>query len=349
MVPLTLGLFVASAVAGTLLVRAAMWLAPHIGAVDRPGPLKPHRRIIPLLGGLGIATATLAGVGAGRLASPLPGSQVHWAAVLGLLLAAGCLWGLGLVDDLKGLRPRDRLLAELIIGAAVTAHLSRTGGLIPLWAVPLGALWLAGVMNAVNMLDGLDGLAGSLGLVAGAFAAAGLGGAASPFGVAAIGLAGGCLGFLFFNRPPARVFMGDNGSLFIGGLLGGLPLAALAHGVDNGPAPSLGLGIALMLGVPVSDMLLAITRRVLAGRPPFKGDRSHVYDQLRDRWGCSNRETLVIVFLCHVVFGLLGLMACALRPVGAIVLSCGALIAVAAALAAGGFLRVDASAGPSPG
>lgn len=269
-------------------------VATALGAVDRPGALKVHDRPVPYLGGL----AVFAG-----LAAPVAMSRAS------LLLPLGLALLLGLADDLSDLSARSRLVGEVGIGA--TAVLALPGSQSVAGAVAIVVVVVA-LLNAVNLLDGLDGLASSVG-------ALGILGFAvvlqPPDRTVALALAGALGGFLLWNRPPARIYLGDAGSYLVGTALA--LLLALTVTTRDPVAPS--VGALLFVAVPVADTTLAIVRRKRAGRPLLVGDRGHLYDQLVDRgWpaplttlaGAAAQATLVAIGV--VASGLGGSQAVAL-------------------------------------
>lgn len=263
-----MALIVAFAVAAALTPAVAA-LAHRIGVVDRPGPLKVHRRPVAYLGGV----AVLAGAAA-VLAPARP--------LLLVPLVLACL--LGLADDVGDLSPRLRLGAEFGIGAATAAVVPVRG--------PLGAavtvVAVVALLNAVNLLDGLDALASGVATVSALGFAVVLDGDGR---VAALALAGALAGFLVWNRPPARIYLGDAGSYLVGTALALLLAAALAPGR---PVAS-GAAALLAVAVPVADTAVAVVRRFRAGRPLLLGDRGHVYDQLVDGGATPVRATLTCI------------------------------------------------------
>lgn len=228
-------------------------LARRLDIVDRPGPLKVQTTPVAYLGGLAVLVGLL-----GPTLVARPGLAVPFAAAALL----------GLADDVADLRLEVRVVVELAIGIAVPVALG-----LPAEAVGPAALVILVLVNAVNLLDGLDGLA------SGVACASALGFAVILDGdlrTIALGLAGALAGFLLWNRPPARVYLGDAGSYLIGTALGAVAVGTLRPG---GSLPVTAAAL-LLLGVPVGDMTVALVRRWRAGRPLFAGDRGHVYDQL---------------------------------------------------------------------
>jgi len=240
------------AIAPVAAVAARRW-----GIVDHPGPLKVHARPVPYLGGVAVFAGLL---------GPVVGTRAVLLAPLALAL------GLGLADDVADLPPALRLGAEVAIGAT-------TALIVPVRG-PLGALltvaFVVVLINAVNLLDGLDGLACGVGAVSAVGFAIVLDG---EYRVLALALAGALGGLLVWNRPPARIYLGDAGSYLIGTALAVL----LAAAFGAGEPVALASGALLLVAVPVADTAIAIVRRFRARRPLLQGDRGHVYDQLVDR------------------------------------------------------------------
>lgn len=297
-----------STLAVALLARAAR----RHSWVDRAGddPLKIHGGETPVLGGLGIAAGTLAGLG--LVARFLPDlGALRWALPWTILGAGLLACGLGLRDDLAGLRPRTRLLVEIALGLGVGGILLTLGpasGLPPALIVALAVFYTVGGINAVNMQDGLDGLAGTLALLSClGFVAAGRELGLLPLAVLALALGAAIAGFLLHNAPPATIFMGDNGSYLLGLLLAAQALLVLlAHPTLAGLAASV-----LLIGLPVLDAALAILRRLRRGVSPLTGDRDHLYDHLARRF-----STPRVVALCALLQAVLVLAAVALLRFG---------------------------------
>jgi UDP-GlcNAc:undecaprenyl-phosphate/decaprenyl-phosphate GlcNAc-1-phosphate transferase len=307
---------------------AARWVGPRIGALDRPDAgLKAHARAVPFLGGVAVAAGVAAGLG-----------SRGWPIPAGVAVAVFAPLALGLADDSLGLPAPARLAAQVALGVvmvwgglAATALPGRVladGGAVVLYVAAL---------NAVNMADGMDGLAGGLAAISGAgvaVVAAGQGRA----GILAVATAAAAVGFLLHNLPPARLFLGDNGSYLLGGALAvavlqtGRTVAALA-------------GAAGCLGLFLLDLVLALLRRA-AGRVPLHvGDRGHVYDQLLAR-GRSMWATLAWCWGAHAVLVGSGVAAARLSTAGALVLQGVVWAGAIAGLFAFGFVgyRQEASA-----
>ncbi len=291
MVPFVLALVVTLALARGLL----RW-APRLGLLDAPTARKPHARAVPV-GGPALALGVLAGWGASA-----PWTR-EWA-LAGWLLGALVVAVVGLVDDRRALPPTTKLLGHVVAALIPVAsgHVVRGVALgdlvVPLGplAAPLTLLWVVGVTNALNLADGLDGLACGLALVV-ALASAALSAQTGHADALTLAwaLAGAALGFLALNAPPARLFLGDSGSYFLGFLLAGLTLTAPTPPSGPGLDPDLDLdGVPLLvplalLGYPLADTLWAIARRLKAGRSIFEPDDQHLHHELRRALGDESK------------------------------------------------------------
>jgi len=285
-----------------LLTPAVRNLFRRWGVVDHPGGDRTiHDRPIPRVGGIAIAIAYLLAYGC-LLLVKLKGGLIVWDSLdfaLRLLPAAGVIFVIGLIDDLKGLEPWHKLIGE--IGAAGLAywagvHVQGFGGytLGAWWSLPLTVLWLVGCTNAINLIDGVDGLAAGVGLFATCTTlVAALLQHNINLALAVAPLVGCLLGFLRYNFNPATIFLGDSGSLFIGFLLG-------CYGVlwSQKAATILGMTAPLMaLSVPLLDTGLSILRRFLRRQPIFEGDRGHIHHRLLDK-GLTQRKVALTLYAC---------------------------------------------------
>lgn len=314
----------ASFVVSLGLTAAARRVAMCVGYVDRPGGHKSHRAPTPYGGGVAIFLATWSTLLIGVQAAP---ALVDWASgVLGpelalyvqgielrttrlLLIAAGAvtLFALGLVDDARPLGPGVKFIAILLV-ALLTATLARVrlaefAGSIG--AIALTTLWIVIITNSLNFLDNMDGLSGGVTAIAAAFlAAAGvMAGQVFVPALAAV-LCGAVCGFLVFNFPPARIFMGDAGSLVNGYLLS--VIAVLTSYYDSGSgAPPYALAMPLIvLAIPLYDFTSVVVIRLFEGRNPFRGDQRHFSHRLVDR-GLSRRMAVLTIYLATAATGLL--------------------------------------------
>lgn len=269
-------------------------------------------RVVPLLGGIGIFLAFSFATALAFLLSrnELLGSfDIHY---LGLLLGGTIIVGLGIYDDIRGAKAPLKLavqaaaaMALVACGYNVEVLTNPFGGQIQLgtWGWPLVIVWVVAVTNAFNLLDGLDGLAAGTAAIAGlVLFFSSLDG--FPFmPTIAIALVGACLGFLRYNRYPARIFLGDTGSLFIGFVLAAVSIQS-SFKTTAGIALVLPL-IALLL--PLADLTIAFFRRALRGRNPFAGDRHHLHHKLV-AMGFSPKEAVRLFYLLTINLGLIALV-----------------------------------------
>ena len=239
------------------------------GYLDHPEARKLHIAATPLLGGIGVALGAAVGslFGCWALARAYPQAGLWWMA--GAVVAIA----LGLVDDRFGMGPVRKML-----GQAFAAWLFLQGGVYPtahfgpLWGQVISVLWMVGLMNAINFLDNMDGIVGGVAAICGAaFAILLLLWGRVYEALFAVGLAGAALGFLRYNFCPARIFLGDTGSLFVGYALGALALVSAA----SGPGFSGVLASLLVLGYPLFDTTFVVLIRLAEGRKVYIGGRDH--------------------------------------------------------------------------
>ena len=286
----------------------AMLVAPALGFVDSPdGGRKRHRKPTPLMGGVaiyvGMATFTLLGAFRGDTWCP----DLTNERVASFVLSAGLFCLLGLADDRWALAPRTKFYLQLLAAVPFSfccspiTHLELFNVQLPLgWlAFSFITIWLTSCSNIVNLSDGMDGLAGSISGIA----MIGIGITAALTGresVAAISwIAGAALaGFLVFNWPPAKIFMGDAGSLTLGFVVGAFALRGYSSDGSFHLLPAMAL-----LGVPVFDTAVAIVRRRLTGKSIGQADRQHFHHCLQDQ-GYSRVAALVTIIVCSVVLAM---------------------------------------------
>ncbi|MDX3763437.1 MraY family glycosyltransferase [Streptomyces sp. AK02-04a] len=258
---------------GLLLTEPLRRLALRRGITDRPSARKAHTRPTPYLGGIAVAVATLAAGSAAAFAGGV------FDPILGVLLGgAAVMCVLGLIDDLRPLGPALRLGVEASAAAVVVlegGHPALFGGIVD---VVLAVVWIVFVTNAFNLLDNMDGAASSLCAIIGGFVClTALSGGPDGLGVTMAALTGACLGFLFHNKHPARIFLGDSGSLFLGFTL------ASAMMVLHGDAVGLSGPVSLLLAtlVPTLDTTLVMLSRYRESRPLLQGGTDHIAHRLQ--------------------------------------------------------------------
>lgn len=276
----------------------------RVGLVDQPdGRRKIHRLPISRVGGIAIAVTYVASSSLILLVAPHYRAMLpEWMpGILRIVPGVALVFLVGLLDDIRGLRPWQKLLGQLVasvwvIGFAHVAINGVRGSHFPSWlSVVITVVWLLACTNAVNLIDGVDGLASGIGFFATCttLAAAVLRGN-EPLMFATIPLAGALLGFLRYNFNPASIFLGDCGSLTLGFLLG---ILAILWGQMS--ATFLGMTAPLMaLAVPLLDTTLAIARRFLRQQPIFGADRGHVHHRLLARGLGPKAVTLILYGVC---------------------------------------------------
>lgn len=285
-----------------ILIPLIIYLAHRYEWYDERNHRKIHTEDIPRLGGVGIfgaffVASLVAIVMAGIAGEIRPGASAAQILLDYLPIYVGLLIMhlMGLLDDFRNLRAIYKLLIQIVAATVVAVgsfsihHLT-----IPfLWldvqlemfAIPLTVFWIVGVSNAVNFIDGIDGLAGGVAAIAALFyASVGLLLGDLVVTIVALGLFGSLLGFLAFNFPPARIFMGDSGSLTLGFMMAVFPLMIGGPAAGSSAASrSLHLlpGVTI-LALPLLDMGSAVIRRMRRGVPVFSPDREHIHHKLMD-------------------------------------------------------------------
>lgn len=312
----------------------AKWLAKKLGAVDVPRDgRRMHDHPIPRMGGLaiilGFLTAVLLFLDIDR-------------EVRGILIGAGIIAILGMFDDIYDLHAGLKFLVQIGAAIVVTLHGCRiehiSGWQLPLWlSYPVSVLWIVALTNAVNFIDGLDGLAaGVCAICASSMLIVALlampDGSAGESAILLAAVAGACIGFIPYNFNPAKIFMGDTGSTFLGFVLSSVSIYGLfkTYAAISFAAPF------LVLGLPIFDVCYAVIRRVSHGVSPMHADRSHMHHKLIDL-GFSQKQAVAI---CYLISAMLGLAAVVLTGNGFVQ----ALVFLAALLLAG-FVGVRIFAG----
>ncbi|HET6229098.1 MAG TPA: MraY family glycosyltransferase [Longimicrobiaceae bacterium] len=299
---------------------ASFFLTPRVirgaekrGLFDDPSaPRRVHSSPVPRLGGLAVFAAMLIGLGAAKLVAP-HGLMVGTRLYVGFLAGAAILLAAGLVDDIRGIRPATKMAAQVAAALVVYAcgfriDLLTLGGATYLatgWlSLPLTVLWIVGVTNAFNLMDGLDGLATGIAIVAlTASAAVALAMGADGLLLPSVALLGALLGFLRYNFNPARIFLGDSGSLFVGYMLA-------VHSVHSSMKSATAVLVIVplfTLALPLLDTLLAILRRWLRGVPLSSADRRHIHHRLLEV-GLTHRRTVLVLYAATSMLASVGLL-----------------------------------------
>ena len=296
------------------------------GAVDRPEARKVHRRLMPRMGGMAVYIGFVTAVLLTREITPQ---------VAGLLAGGSLILLIGILDDTRGLSPRLKLAGQVAAALAVIPFGLKVEFLtnpfgndaidLGLLAIPVTVLWLVSVTNAVNLIDGLDGLASGTSSIAALTLAAvvwidisnnngGSSGQGDAVALALI-LAAAVLGFLRYNFYPARIFLGDSGSMFLGFSVAALAVMGLAKS-----ATFISVVVPMVvLGIPILDTLFAIVRRWFGHRPIFSPDKEHLHHRLMDL-GLSHRQTVLSIYAVNLLLGLSAIVMTLLTPKQAVLM-----------------------------
>lgn len=285
----------------------------RIGAVDVPEDRKVHRDPTPTAGGLAIFAGVAAGFVAARFLGVFDAMFTTSSEPFGVIAAALFLVLVGVVDDVRGMKAPAKLAAQAVAaGAIVLAGIQFVFfwlpgvGLVSL-SIDLAALltvvWTVAVINGLNLIDGLDGLAaGVTAIAAGAlfvYAYQSSSGQATVATLFPVLVFGSCVGFLPHNFNPARVFMGDAGSMLLGLLLASSTVSGVGRTIEPKFSDVAGLIVPVLLplfvlAIPLADIGFAITRRAKAGKPVFHADKSHIHHWLLDMAQSHRRAVLVM-------------------------------------------------------
>jgi UDP-GlcNAc:undecaprenyl-phosphate/decaprenyl-phosphate GlcNAc-1-phosphate transferase len=306
MVLLTFGI---ALVLSLLLVPIVRQAGRRLGYVAKPRKDRWHSQPTPILGGVGIFTAFLLSLLVTLLLGGAWG-QVRW----GVLAGSGLIFLFGLYDDIKHISPPAKLAGQILAAAVVVSQGYTSNFFTPripnqiIAQIPnilLTFIWLVGITNAINLLDNMDGLAGGIALITA--------GILSIFfwnngnqGLLAISmaLAGSVLGFLFFNFPPASIFMGDSGSQFLGFTLAVLAIARQPQA--SNVIAVVGVPTLLFL-LPILDTTLVTFTRLLRGQSPAQGGRDHTSHRLI-AFGLSERQAVLFLYAVALIAGVMAAM-----------------------------------------
>lgn len=283
------------------LTPSVIKFAHFIGAIDVPkDSRRVHKSPIPRLGGLGIAVAFAV--------SSLIFGGIH-RELIAILIAAGIMVVMGVFDDTRALRPKTKLAVQILCATIAVYNGVRidyfanplTGRLMWLgyWAVPISIFWIVAITNCINLIDGLDGLAAGISSISAlTLAAVSLINGYYIYAAIFMCLAGSTIGFLPYNFNPAKIFMGDTGSLFLGFILAVMAI----EGTVKGATMIAVIVPVLSLAVPIFDTTFAIIRRKLAGRPVMEADKGHLHHRLLDK-GLSQKQTVLVLYAVSALLG----------------------------------------------
>jgi UDP-GlcNAc:undecaprenyl-phosphate/decaprenyl-phosphate GlcNAc-1-phosphate transferase len=304
-----------STLATFFLTPLAKKVAFQWGAIDLPNERKIHNGAMPRLGGLAVFWGfCFPWIAFYFLENRLAIEFRDYETIFGVLLLGGtAMLGLGIYDDVKGIAPWQKLFFQLLIavglyfGGFQIVRLSNPFG--DLWelgwlSLPVSVLWIVGLTNAINLLDGIDGLVtGITACISLALALMNIMGNNTMVALLTLCLAGACLGFLPYNFSPARIFLGDSGSLFIGLILACTVMLS-QHKATTGTFVVVPL---ILLGLPLYDTATVVFGRMRRGQPIFRADRSHVHHRLLNQ-GLSQKQTAWILYGITVVLGVLAVL-----------------------------------------
>ena len=302
---LALGLALLVSFALTPLVKR---LAHKIGAVDIPkDERRMHKEPIPRLGGLAIFIGCIVAI----LAFAEIDSHLR-----GILIGASIIVAVGIVDDIRPLGAGIKLILQIVSALIAVGHgvlIQTIANPLPFggdywdfgtWAIPITVIWIVAVTNSVNLIDGLDGLAdgvstiGALTMLVIALLMGDI-----PMAIICGALVGACVGFIPYNMNPAKIFMGDTGSTFLGYMLATVSVLGLfkLYAIISFIVPF------IILGFPIYDTASAFTRRILKGQNPMKADRSHTHHKLIDM-GMNQKQAVATLYMISGVLGLCAVM-----------------------------------------
>ena len=307
--------FLVAMVAAVAVTPAVIFFAKKTGALDAPDARKVHKKPVPRIGGVGIYIAFVVSMLVFMLCGDL--SDEVLTELAGLMAGGSLIVFLGLIDDYKNLPAKVKLLGQIVCACVLVAFDVRIDFItdpfgdyfyLEYLAVPATIFWIVGLTNTVNLIDGLDGLAAGVATIASVtICLVALQQGYALVAVLTAALAGAAIGFLFYNFNPAKIFMGDTGSMFLGFMLAGI---SIIGAVKSAATIALIVPI-LALGLPIMDTTFAIVRRYRGGVPIFKPDKGHLHHRLLDL-GFTQRQA---VLLMYIISALLGLSAVALTEV----------------------------------
>jgi len=309
-----------SALVATLLCKN---IALKLGIVDKPDKLvKTHKGSVAYLGGVGILAGLTVGILTGIYSFEPEHFRLSFTWLVAVLAGGSIACLIGLIDDIFDIKPGQKILGQvaaavvlIFVGIKPALYYSLEGARIPenievILGIPIVIIFVLGASNSLNLLDGLDGLCagvtviitGAMLLLAihlGTWGFSEVGGDAVRV-VICLGLLGAVCGFLPFNRHPAKIFMGDAGSMLLGFVVAVL-MILFAEKI-----PRWWMASVVVFGLPILDTAVALVRRFINKRPLFVSDRGHIYDQMIDR-GIPLKRTVTICYTLAALYALIGL------------------------------------------
>ena len=291
-----------------LLTPPVKRLAHKLGAVDVPkDERRMHKEPIPRLGGLAIFIGCVAAILTFAEITPQ---------LMGILIGATIIVGVGIVDDIRPLGAGIKLILQIVAALVAVSQgvlIQTIANPLPfggeywnfgIWSIPITVIWIVAVTNSVNLIDGLDGLADGVSTI-GALTMLIIALLMGDLSMAIVcgALMGACVGFIPFNMNPAKIFMGDTGSTFLGYMLATVSVLGLfkLYAIISFIVPF------IILGFPIYDTASAFTRRIMKGQNPMKADRSHTHHKLIDM-GMNQKQAVATLYLISGVLGLCAVM-----------------------------------------
>jgi len=289
------------------------YIALKFYVIDKVNHRKIHKKLVTKLGGLAIYAGFLGGLFIIVLFD-INFFRSNFYPLAGLLICSSLMLLLGVYDDFQGSGALQKFIIQIIIaGLVIKSDFLLKGVSIPgiidlkfgMFSIPLTIFWLVGITNSVNLIDGLDGLAAGLSGIAASFIFfSGLMTGDVFISYVALALAGACFAFLRYNFYPAKIFMGDTGSLFLGLIIG---ILALYRSNPASSSNTYFLPAVCVLFIPIVDTVFAIIRRLLRKQHIFKGDFSHVHHYFIKK-GYSQSAAVIRFYLVTLGFGILALL-----------------------------------------
>jgi UDP-GlcNAc:undecaprenyl-phosphate GlcNAc-1-phosphate transferase len=300
-------IFLMALILSLIFTPVSIWLAPKIGAVDIPKDARRmHTKPIPRFGGMAIFIGTIIAI-----IFFMDNNQNE----MGIIIGGICIYALGVIDDLKGMPAKVKLLGQIGCASIVFAFGIRIqfitnhfgdgqSYLVGFSGFIITIIWIVGITNTVNLIDGLDGLAAGVVIIA----SLAIGYTAYIHGMyqvtlAMMAIAGGTLGFLPYNFHPAKIFMGDGGSLFLGFMLATFSIM----GPVKGATVVATLVPVLVLGVPIFDTAFAILRRLINKRPIMEADKGHLHHRMM-AVGLGQMRTVLMIYGISAVMGIAAIL-----------------------------------------
>lgn len=296
----------------------SMWFAQKVGAIDKPKARGMHKESLPRMGGIAIVLGFMLSI---LLFMPFM-PDLNKKQCFGILLGALIIVILGMIDDIYNLRARLKFIVQIVAASVAIAFGVKINFIfwpfasqLEFLSIPVTLLWIVGLTNAVNLIDGLDGLAAGISAIASIclmILCIMTGSSLSVFFTVA--LAGSCLGFLPRNFNPAEVIMGDTGSTFLGYILAVTSIT----GVFKGYAALAIVVATLAIGLPIFDTTFAILRRIWNKKPIMQADRGHLHHRLIDK-GYSPKRAVIIMYGISIILASIAIII-AMKDIRAIVI-----------------------------